>query len=429
MLRPLRVVSYQVQWLILSIAHGMFVRSMHQSILGIWLIKSKDVRDNSNRWEGSMLNIELFVDTLKHSGVSFFTGVPDSFLNGFCNCLIKKVDGNKHVIAANEGNAIAIAAGYYLSTESIPLVYMQNSGIGNAVNPLLSLVEKHVYSIPLILLIGWRGQPATGDHEQHYMQGQLTLPLLESMEIPYLVIEDDDSTIPSLISWGIETAKCNQCPVAFVAPKGTLSGEKGAIADFAYPMNREDAMRVILDCIPDDAIYVATTGRATRELYYLREERRQSHKHDFLNVGAMGHSSSIATGIALANREKTVVCLDGDAAAVMHLGALTTISKIDVPNLVHIVLNNGAHESVGGQPSVGHVIDLTCIARGCGYNTLNQPVTKASELTYALKQLIGGDRPVFIEVRIGKGMKRNLPALNISPIELKRAFMQEVRSQ
>lgn len=376
-----------------------------------------------------MINQEMFLHTLQSEGVNFFTGVPDSYLNGFCDYLLQNVALEKNVIAANEGNAIAIAAGHFLSTQEIPFVYMQNSGLGNTVNPLVSLVDERVYALPMILLIGWRGEPDTGDWAQHELQGEITLGLLELMHIPYDVLPDEDDKVTDIVKRAVSQARKNRKPYALVAPKGVMAGEKRNNKDQTYPMSREEAIELVLDHMPADTVYTATTGRATRELFFLRERRNESGKNDFLNIGSMGHASSVAFGIALAKPGRNVVCLDGDSAAMMHLGAMTMVRKYEVPNFLHIVLNNGAHESVGGQPSVGHLIDFTKIAESCGYKTVGRPVTTREELTHAIGTLLKEPSARFIDVRIHKGMRGKLPPLDFSHREAIDNLIKELNKK
>lgn len=376
-----------------------------------------------------MINQEIFLHTLRSEGVEFFTGVPDSYLNGFCDYLLRNVSQEKNVIAANEGNAIAIAAGHFLATQEIPFVYMQNSGLGNTINPLVSLVDKQVYAIPMILLIGWRGQPGTGDWAQHELQGEITPGLLDLMHIPYDILPDDDDKVTSILKQAVSLARSNRKPYALIAPKGVMAGEKMNNKDQTYSMSREEAIEVVLDHMPTDTIYSATTGRATRELFFLREKRNESKKTDFLNIGSMGHASSVAFGIALAKPQRKVVCLDGDAAAMMHLGAMTMLHKYNVPNYLHIILNNGAHESVGGQPSAGHLIDFTKIAESCGYKTIGHPVTTREELTQAIEILAKEPFAAFIDVRIHKGMRGKLPPLDFSHREAIDNLIKELNKK
>lgn len=376
-----------------------------------------------------MIDQNEFQKCLKDEGVEFITGVPDTLLNEFCLSVQQNWSQNKHVIAANEGNAVALAAGYHLSNGSVPLVYMQNSGMGNTLNPLLSLTNKEVYSIPMILLIGWRGDPTVSDHAQHKKQGELTPVLLDDLDIPYKILEDDEKQPFEATKWAIQQAKKIKTPVALIAKKGVL--EKGEKEDLSKlnsenPMYREDVIEHLLEHLPEDTIFVASTGRATRELYYLRKSRGESHGNDFLNIGAMGHTSSIAVGIALSQTERLVVCLDGDAAAIMHMGAFAIHGKLKLPNFLHVVMNNGVHESVGGQPSVGFDINLTQIARYSGYETIQNPVKSGLELTSSVDQLLKRGKPSFVEVHIRKGMRSKLPPLEIIPQDLKNEFLNDL---
>lgn len=360
-----------------------------------------------------MLDQKTVFETLAKHGITFFTGVPDSYLNGFCNYALANC-GNRNVIAANEGNAVGIAAGHYFASKEIPLVYMQNSGMGNTINPLASLVEKRVYAVPMLLLIGWRGQGDTEPkHPQHHLQGEITPGLLDVMHIPYTVLEDSIDQFHAAVEKAAAYCAESRQPYALIAPKGVMAAsEKANDVDAVYPMSREEVIEVILDHLPADTIYAATTGRATRELYFLRERRGESKENDFLNVGSMGHASSVALGIALEKPERRVAVLDGDSAAIMHMGAMTMVSKLDAPNFMHIVLNNGAHESVGGQPSAGYQLDFTAIAQGCGYATVGHAVTTKEELADALKTLSATPKASFIDCRIHKGLRGKLPPLD-----------------
>ena len=332
------------------------------------------------------------------------------------------------MIAANEGNAVGIAAGHYFASKEIPLVYMQNSGLGNAVNPLASLVDRNVYAVPMILLIGWRGQGNTEpNHPQHRLQGEMTPGLLDILHIPCTVLEDDDGKFAEAVVKAVRHCAENRSPYALVAPKGIMAdAEKTNNVDDSYPMSREEAIEVILDNLPENTIYSATTGRATRELFFLREKRKEGKGRDYLNVGAMGHASSVALGIAMERPGRPVVCLDGDAAAIMHMGAMTMVSKLNVPNFLHVVLNNGSHESVGGQPSAGHLVNFTAIAEACGYATVHRQVTKPGELAEALGHLRNSGRAGFIDCRIHKGLSRKLPPIIFDHREAIDSLIEEL---
>lgn len=370
-----------------------------------------------------MIRPQFFYELLQENGTDFFTGVPDSLLKNFCAYLTDTVDADHHIIAANEGCAVGLASGHYFATNTIPLVYMQNSGLGNTVNPLLSLADKAVYSVPLLLVIGWRGEPGVHDEPQHIKQGKVTCALLDAMEIPYAVLESDEEKAAVQIANAYKTIKERSAPFALVIRKGcfdsyTLKSNECVPAE----MTREQAIEQIIGCMPSNTVFVSTTGMASRELYELREKNRQRHDADFLTVGSMGHASQIALGVALCKQDKTVVCIDGDGAALMHLGALSTIGTQKPQNMIHIVLNNGAHDSVGGQPTVGRKINLCAAALACGYDQALS-VAAPEALLSNLKIAFASPGTVFIEVMVSKGARPDLGRPKSSPIENKRAFM------
>ena len=365
-------------------------------------------------------------NNLHEIGLDFFTGVPDSLLNDFCLHLVNNLPDNQHIMAANEGNAIGIAAGYHMATGKLPVVYMQNSGIGNATNPLLSLTHPCVYSIPMILVIGWRGDPAIKDHVQHKKQGELTTVLMDDMDIPYDVL-DSDETVVEKFAWAAKKAKEINSPVALIAKKAILTQKekKQEYADSKL-MNREEAISAVLDVFGKDAIYLATTGRATRELHEQVAIHGFSDEIEFLNVGAMGHLSSIGLGLAMGSPDKKIVVFDGDAAAVMHMGSLATNGRYQPSNLIHIVLNNGVNESVGGQQSSGQIIDLTTVAKGCGYVTLGNFVESKDDLQNAVRQIAGGNKLSFIDVHVRQGIRKDMPGLKIEHQAAKESLMNNL---
>lgn len=365
-----------------------------------------------------------FISFLLDNDVDFFVGVPDSYLHGFCCALKEKIEPDNNMIVANEGNAIGVATGHYLSSGRVPLVYMQNSGLGNAINPLASLACPPMLGIPMILLIGWRGDPFHEDHIQHELQGEITPDLLKLLNIPFRTLKENcEGELAELIT----IARDRKCPVAILSPKGMLNGTKSDICDNSYSLSREEAINVILSACPKDSIFSATTGRAARELYHAREARQECHSYDFLNVGSMGHASSVALGIALDNPRKRVVCLDGDAALIMHMGALAIIPTQKANNYLHIVLNNGAHESVGNQQSVGWNIDFTSIAEACGYRTVGHFVSEPEEIISSIKSLCSSNCPAFLDVRIHSGMRNNIPPLEIDPTTMRDELMRTLR--
>ena len=370
-----------------------------------------------------MIDQSLLFDELRGMGLDFYTGVPDSLLNDFCLHLCDNVPDCRHIMAANEGNAVGIAAGYHLSTGGIPVVYMQNSGIGNAMNPLLSLTHKEVYSVPMVLVIGWRGAPDMHDHAQHKRQGELTPILMDDMDIPYQVL-DSDACVIDKFKWAVSTAKETNSPVALIVRKGILSRkEKKQDYPGSVLLSREEAIGAVLDILGDRAIYLGTTGRATRELHEQLRIHGLPEGNAFLNVGAMGHLSSIALGMAVGCPDKKIVVFDGDASSVMHLGSLAAIGRYRPKNLIHIVLNNGVNESVGGQQSSGMTADLTKIAEACGYKTVSSPITDREDLQRSVLKFNVMDMPCFLDVHIRQGIREELPKLSIDHLRAKCELM------
>ena len=365
-----------------------------------------------------------FYDQLASHGVDFFTGVPDSLLKEFCLCIDDRIPRDKHIITANEGNAVALATGYYLAQKSLPLVYMQNSGLGNAVNPLLSLCDPDVYSIPMLVMIGWRGEPGVKDEPQHAKQGKVQLKLLESMDIPYEIISKDDNQFEMKISSAVETAK-NECrPAVLLIKKGTFEKYSKEIQKFDdQRMKREETLEIILENLDDNAIVVSTTGKTSREIFEIREKKGQSHQQDFLTVGSMGHCSSIALGIALSKPEREVVCIDGDGAMLMHLGSLTSIASLKPKNFRHILMNNEVHESVGGQDTAAKNIDLSAIVGAMGPSKMFKAETTA-ELKANITNFMTCVGPSFLEVKIRPGSREDLGRPTIKPVNNKKIFMR-----
>lgn len=374
-----------------------------------------------------MVNQEQLFCSLKGMGISFFTGVPDSLLNDFCLYLVNNIPDGQHVMAANEGNAVAIAAGHYMATGNIPIVYMQNSGIGNATNPLLSLTHDCVYGIPMIMVIGWRGDPAISDHAQHKKQGELTPVLMKDMDIPFEIL-DDENTVVQKFEWAVAKAKEISSPVALIAKKAILTEKTKKQQYQESPlMNREEAVSAVIDVLGENAVYLGTTGRATREVHEQLKAHGVGEGHEFQNVGSMGHVSSVGLGIALARPEQKVVIFDGDAAAVMHMGALATNCRYKAGNMIHIVLNNGVNESVGGQPSAGYVVNLTEVAAACGYETSVHAITRKEELQAIIRNHQRGEMPLFIDVHVRQGIRSDLPKLNIDHKAQKKALMEYLK--
>ena len=365
-----------------------------------------------------------FFKKLTSHGVEFFTGVPDSLLKEFCLCIDDFIPKDKHIITANEGNAIALAAGYYLAQKSIPLVYMQNSGLGNAVNPLLSLCDPEVYAIPMVVVIGWRGEPGVKDEPQHVKQGKVQIELLETMNIPYEIISKDDGQIESKISKIIKLAEDENRPAVLLIKKGTFEKYSEVIQEpDNQRIKREDALTIVLENLDDRDIIVATTGKTSREIFEIREKMGQSHHQDFLTVGSMGHCSSIALGIALAKPQREVVCIDGDGAMLMHLGSLTSIASLKPKNFRHILMNNEVHESVGGQDTAAKSIDLAAIVEAMGITGIYKAET-ASDLKTQFPDFKTCVGPSFLEIKIRPGSRKDLGRPTIEPADNKEDFMK-----
>lgn len=368
------------------------------------------------------MDVKTILDII---GADFYTGVPDSQLRALCDCLMDTygIDPKHHVIAANEGNAAALAAGYHLATGKHPVVYMQNSGEGNIINPAASLLNEKVYAIPMIFVIGWRGEPGTKDEPQHIYQGEVTIKLLEDMGISSFVISKDTTEgelrnkmkeFCLLLEQGKD--------VALVVRKGAISYDKKVEYKNTNIMKREEIIQHIVKVSGEDAV-ISTTGKASRELFEIREAGGQSHQYDFLTVGSMGHSSSIALGIAIHKPEKKVWCIDGDGAALMHMGAMAVIGANRPENLVHVIINNGAHETVGGMPTVAGGLDFAAMARTCGY-PYAVCVDTFEKLDEELVKAKGCKGLSLIEVKCSIGAREDLGRPTTTALENKERFME-----
>ena len=367
------------------------------------------------------MNVEKFIDIL---GSDFYTGIPDSQLRPLCDYLMNVYGiSDKHIIAANEGNCTALAAGYHLATGKVPVVYMQNSGIGNIINPVASLLNDKVYAIPCIFVVGWRGEPGIHDEPQHIYQGEITIKLLHDMGIKTFILsvnttEDELKNVMSQFREELRDGK----DVAFVVRKGAFTYDEKIIYKNDNKMTREEIIEHIVDISDGDPI-ISTTGKASRELFEIREKNNQSHKYDFLTVGSMGHASSIALGVAINKPDRKIWCIDGDGAAIMHMGSMAVLGSNRRKNMVHIVINNGAHETVGGMPTVGSNIDLCKIAEGCGYSQ-TRSVSDGETLDSALKEAKESGELYFIEVKAAIGARTNLGRPTTTAIENKKNFIK-----
>ncbi len=378
-----------------------------------------------------MLNCADFFRVLTQKGVQFYCGVPDSLLKSFCAYLSDALPEDKNIIAVNEGAAVALASGVYMATGQPAVVYMQNSGEGNAANPLLSLADSKVYSIPMLLLVGWRGEPGVKDEPQHIKQGEVTLALLDAMGIRYEILPSDVKLAEAAIQRAFEYMNLKKAPYALIIRKDTFEpyASTATRAENNYSLSREDAIQEIIQFtknMQNQPAFVSTTGMTSRELFENRAKNRESLSSDFLTVGSMGHASSIALGLALNLPNRDVFCVDGDGAMLMHMGSLATIGSSGVKNFKHILINNGAHDSVGGQPTCGFKVNFREIAKACGY-TNTWLATNKDELKECLKQMVTKEDLELLEIRVKKGARKDLGRPTSSPGENKIQFMEYLK--
>lgn len=358
-------------------------------------------------------------------GAEFYTGVPDSQLKALCNYLMNTygIDQKHHIIAANEGNCTALAAGYHLATGKVPVVYMQNSGEGNIINPVASLLNDKVYAIPMIFIVGWRGEPGVHDEPQHIYQGEVTVKLLEDMDVRTFIISKDTTEDElSAAMEGFRKELANGKQVAFIVRKGAIKYDEEVVYKNDNKMIREDIIRHIAKASGEDPI-VSTTGKPSRELFETRTANGQSHKYDFLTVGSMGHASSIALGVAINKPDRRIWCVDGDGAVLMHMGSMAVLGANAPKNMIHIVINNGAHETVGGMPTVASKIDLVAIAKACGYPHA-VCVDDFDSLDRELEAAKARDELSFIEVKCSIGARDDLGRPTTTALENKQNFME-----
>ena len=369
-----------------------------------------------------MIRSEFFIEKLRESGIDCYTGVPDSLLKNICAYITDHFDAHHNIIAANEGAAVGLAAGHYLATGRPACVYMQNSGEGNIINPLASLTDQEVYNIPVLLLIGWRGRPGVHDEPQHIKQGKVTMGLLNTMGVNFDVLSKDEDKAEKQIAKAV-TALKNKEVYALVIEKDTFEEYKlQNVEKNDLTMSREEAIRTVAAALDENDCIISTTGMISRELFEYRTSMGQGHERDFLTVGSMGHASQIALGIAMAQSGRRIWCFDGDGAAIMHMGSMAIIASKEPKNYVHIVFNNGAHDSVGGQPTVGFKIDLPAVAKAVGYKNAFSTETK-EHLTNLLKMLKAQEGPVLLEIKVKKGNRKDLGRPTTTPIQNKEALM------
>ena len=375
-----------------------------------------------------MIRPEYFIDTLGAHDIDFFAGVPDSLLKNICAYISDHLDERHNIITANEGGAIGLAVGYHLATGRIGCVYMQNSGEGNIINPLASLTDKEVYNIPVLLLIGWRGRPGVHDEPQHIKQGKVTMALLDTMGIAYTVLSKEEEEAGKQIAKAVDHMRETNEVYAMIVEKDTF--EPYTLQNVRMnklSFGREEAIQTVAASLDGKDVIVSTTGMISRELFEYRTGKGEGHERDFLTVGSMGHASQIALGIALEQPNRRIWCFDGDGAVIMHMGGMAIIAEKAPKNFVHVVFNTGAHDSVGGQPSVGLDIDLCAVAKAVGYRAAFSADNK-EELLVILNKVRGLEGPLFIQVCVKKGNRNNLGRPTTSPIENKVALMGFLKS-
>ena len=366
----------------------------------------------------------FFHDLLKRHQIAFFAGVPDSLLKAFCAYVSDHTEKRNHVICANEGAAVALACGHYLATGEFALVYMQNSGLGNAINPLLSMADPEVMEIPLLLLIGWRGEPGKKDEPQHRKQGKVTLALLEAMGIPFAIIGEDEDGAKTAVQEAVSHMRGQSSAYALVVRSGAFKGYEGEAQPApGLTLLREEALEEILAALEEEDVVVSTTGMTSREVFELRKKNGAAHDRDLLIIGGMGHTSQFALGIALEQPDRNVFCLDGDGSCLMHMGSMAINGRFAPGNFAHVVINNGAHDSVGGQPTVGFGIDFMKVAQAVGYKNVFRAETR-EEIGLCMKKMKTAPKPVFLEVRVKLGFRQDLGRPTVEARENKKNFMR-----
>jgi phosphonopyruvate decarboxylase len=372
-----------------------------------------------------------FVDHLASHGVSFYTGVPDSLLKQLNAHILATLPRDQHVIAANEGGAVAIAMGHYLRTGIPAVVYLQNSGTGNAINPLLSLADPDVYGTPMVVVVGWRGQPGVKDEPQHVKQGRIMEPLLGALGLPWTVLPRDPGSAEAAMAEAVKTAMDASTPYVVLVEKGTFADAASASAAAPEPespqfVSREDALIATAQAVGPEAVIVSTTGMLSRELFEYRERSGQPGDRDLLTVGGMGHASSIALGVAMREPDREVWCFDGDGALLMHLGGLAVIADHAPPGYFHVVFNNGVHDSVGGQPTSIDVVDVAATARALGYRYATS-TSYVESIAAAVGELRANGGPALLEIKVRPGNRPGIGRPTRTPAESKRAFMDAIR--
>lgn len=370
-----------------------------------------------------MIKPAHYLNSLNEFGVNFFAGVPDSLLKEFCACVSEKCGQDTHLITANEGGAIALGIGYYLGTGNIPMIYLQNSGLGNIINPILSLASEQVYGIPMLIMVGWRGEPGVKDEPQHVHQGRVMVESLEAMDLPHVILSLDEKAAVEQTQNALRLARKKMSPVVIVVRKNSFESFPGERPFCDLELSREEAVIAVAEMLPEDGVVVCTTGMPSRELFEFRATNDHGHHRDFLTVGGMGHASQIALGLSKAQPKRPTYCFDGDGAALMHMGSLAIIGQSAAVNLIHIVFNNGVHDSVGGQPTVGFAVKFCGIATACGYVSAVE-VESREDISKALAHAKGYAGPHFIDIHVRPGNRSDIGRPTTTPEKNKNSIMQ-----
>lgn len=364
-----------------------------------------------------MIKVITLIRLLKKNNINFFTGVPDSVLKELSFFL---KNHKKHVIATNEGAAVSIGIGNYLSSKKVPCIYMQNSGLSNALNPLISIAHKKVYSIPLILIIGWRGSPKIKDEPQHNVKGKITEDILKLLNINYSILRSNKDIIK--FEKQIKFAKKNKSIVACLIEQGTLEKiTKINIKENFYKLNKEYFLKMLLKNIKGSSKIISSTGYNSRELMYLRKKYNFKKSKDFYMVGGMGHTASVALGYSLNSKNKTI-CIDGDGSFLMHLGSIKTAGTFAKNNFKYVLLNNNTHDSVGGQNTYADNINFEKLSKSLGFKKFYS-IKDKQNIAKNIKKFINVKKPSFLEVKITNSNIKDLPRPK-DLIKIKKEFMK-----
>ena len=369
------------------------------------------------------MNPQEVWEIFQKKSLYFFTGVPDSTFKSWMSFLDDMHGkGLQNIIAANECEALAIASGYHLATKKYGIVYMQNSGLGKTVNPITSLADPEVYSIPLLLLVGWRGEPGKKDEPQHKKMGRITIPLLDTLEIPHTIFPDNPKDLEKELSKALTYIKENNSPFAFIIKKNTLDPYKSKkTMNVQSNFSREEVIQTIVSQLDGDEVIISTTGKTSRELFETRISR-QEEPRDFYTVGSMGCASSIGLGIALNSKKRTII-FDGDGAMIMQMGSLATIGHYKPTNYYHILFDNNVHDSTGGQPTVSDTMKIEKLAEACGYSSI-LTISDKKKLSETMNQVFLKPGPTMIIIKVKPGARVDLGRPTTSPIENKKYFMK-----